>query len=411
MPRRIFSHLYDKTDTMSAYLPYESVYYERIADYYNIVKFAMLALLAVFVLAVAIFCNQDLRAENFKYLFKYIDVDPVATSSNYNDIYYNSNEKTVFAFYKGDLAVIGDGKLKLYNIAGNNILDEKLESENAVCDADGKYLVLYYPGENTLSVYNSFSKLYGITYDYPVISASAGENGSFAVITREASYRSAVYIYNSTFKSVYTWRSNEKYAVSAAVSPDGKNAAVLTYAKHDGTYMRELAVRNISKDKSVLTVSSEGGIPLKAGFFAGGRLYCLFSDGIVFYNKDFEQTEKISFSEEIQFFRAFSDGIVTVTGKTKADCKVSFYGSDGEKKLTKSFQYPVLDVNMIDDNIYLLTDTGIYRYNENGLACAPVQSGAGKMFLFDDGNVLLCYSERTVLVDKTDFAEINSENN
>ena len=403
MPRRILSHLKDRADTMSAYLPYENVYYERIADYYKLIKYGMLVVMAAFVLIVTIFCNRDLRPENFRYLFKYIDVDPVATSANYKDIYYNSNVNTAFAFYKGDLAVIGDGKLNLYNITGNNILSEKLESENAVCDSNGKYLLVYTPGEGSVAVFNSFSKLYTLKYDYPVISAHAGDNGSFAVITRDASYRSTVYIYNSTFKSVYTWRSNEKYAVSASVSPNGKNAAVLSYSQSGGTYARDLIVKNISKDKAELTVSTEGGIPIKTGFFADGSLYCLYSDGITFYNKNFDEKENIKFETTIQMFREFSDGVLIVSGKTKADSVVSYYGSNGTKKFTKNFQYSVLDAKIIDDNIYLLTEGAVYRYDEEGLAFAVADGGATKMFVFDDGNVMLCYDDCTQLIKKEEF--------
>jgi hypothetical protein len=403
MPRRILSHLKDKTDTMSAYLPYENVYYERIAEYYRLIKYGMLVVMAAFVLIVTVFCNKDLRPENFRYLFKYIDVDPVATSANYKDIYYNSNSNTAFAFYKGDLAVIGDGRLNLYHITGNNILSEKLESENAVCDAEGKYLLVYTPGETAVSVFNSFSKLYTLKYDHPVISAHAGDNGGFAVITREANYRSAVYIYNSTFKSVYTWRSNEKYAVSAAVSPNGKNAAVLSYAQSGGTYSRELIVRNISKDKAELTVTTEGGIPIKTAFFADGSFYCLYSDGITFYDKHFEEKETVKFENNIQLFKDFSEGILIVSGKTKADATVSYYESDGTKKFTKNFQYSVLDAKIVEDNIYLLTDGAVYRYDEEGLSFAVAESGALKMFVFDDGNVMLCYDASTKLIDKDEF--------
>ena len=405
MPRRILSHLKDKTETMSAYLPYENIYYERIADYYRLVKYGMLVVMAGFILLVTIFCNQDLRPENFRYLFKYIDVDPVATSANYKDIYYNRNENTSFAFYKGDLAVVGDGRLNLYNIAGNNILREKLESNDAVCDAEGKYLLVYAPGENSVSVFNSFSKLYTLNYDYPVISAHAGDNGSFAVITREEAYRSAVYIYNNTFKSVYTWRSNEKYAVSSSVSPNGKNAAVLSYTQAGGTYLRELTVRNISKDKAELNVSSQGGLPLRVGFFADGSLYCIYSDGIVFYDKNFDEKEEISFTEPLQLFKIFSGGILAITGKTKADSVIHYYETDGDAKFTESFQYSVLDAKMIDDNIYLLTDGAVYRYDEDGLASAKAESGADKMFVFDDGNVMLCYDAGTKLIKKGEFED------
>jgi WD40 repeat protein len=407
MARSFFSKIKDKTDTMSAYLPYESIYYESIADCYKYARNLMIVVFAAVMFFVILLSNQELRPENFRYLFKYIDVDPVAISANYNDIYYDTNDDTFFAFYKGDLAIVGDGKIKLYNIAGNNILDEKLETDNAICCDEGKYLVMYYPGEKNLSVFNSFSKLYSVKYDYPVVSASAGENGSFAVITRDAKYRSVVYIYNSSFKNAYTWKSNEKYAVSAAISPNGKNVAVLTYIQQNGTYLREIAVRNISKDKQMLLSSSEGMMPLKVGFFSNDSMYILHTDGIEFYNKDFEKIKSVSFDDEMQFYNVFSDGIIFVTGKNKSDTTVHYYDTKGNNKLTENFKCSVLDIKLIDGIVYLLTDNEIYRISEKTLAKAEIESGAKTIFLFNDGNVMVCYDSQTKLVKEEDFIKTN----
>ncbi len=407
MAKNFFSRIKDKTDTMAAYLPYESIYYESIADCYKYIRQGMLIVFAGVILLIIILCNQDLRPENFKYLFKYIDVDPVAVSSNYKDIYYDTNDDTFIAFYKGDLAIVGDGKLKLYNIAGNNILDEDLETENAICDSDGKYLVMYSPGMNNVSIFNSFSKLYNIEYDYPVMSASAGDNGSFAVVSRDEKYRSAVYIYNNSFKTSYTWRSNEKYAVSAAVSSNGKNAAILTYIQQDGTYLREIYVRNISKDKQMLSASSEGGMPIKVGFFANDNMYVVYSDGVEFYNKDFKKIKSISFDSEMQFYNTFSDGLACITGKSKSNTIVHYYDANGDEKFVENFQHTVLNIEIVYDTIYLLTDTEIYRFANGAWAKAEIESGAKTMFLFNDGNVMVCYDAQTKLVREDDFKKTN----
>ena len=118
MPHGIFSRIKEKTDTMSVYLPYENVYYEKLADFYGLAKFGAIVVLVIFVLLTTIICRRDLRAENFRYLFKYIDIDPASTSANYKDIYYSAGSSSNFYFYKGDLVLSGDGKLKLYNISG-----------------------------------------------------------------------------------------------------------------------------------------------------------------------------------------------------------------------------------------------------------------------------------------------------
>lgn len=403
MPRGIFSKIKEKTDTMSIYLPYESVYYERLAEFYRLAKYGSLIVLAVFVVLTSVICHKDLRAENFRYLFKYIDVDPSSSSANYKDIYYSAGSTSYFAFYKGDLVLAGDGKLKLYNISGKNILSADIGTENSVCDADGKYLLTYNPGENTVALFNSFSKLYSITYDYPVMSAAAGADGSFAVITRDVDYRSAVYVYNSTFKHVYSVRSNEKYAASAAVSPNGKYVAVLSYSAGNGLYSRELAVRSVSKDKEMLLVGTEGKMPMKVGFFEDSGIFALYSDGISFYSEKFNENKTVSFDEPIQFYRAFDGCIAVITGETKAGAVLNVYDSEGNEKFTKSFPFSVIDVHIIDDKIYLLASDVVYAVEDGEISAANFEGSPEKMFVFDDGNVMICFTDHTKLIQISEF--------
>ncbi|MGN1095885.1 MAG: DUF5711 family protein [Eubacteriales bacterium] len=403
MARGIFSHIKEKTDTMSTYLPYESVYYEKTADFYRIARYGVLIFLALFVVIAGIDCRKDLKAENFRYLFKYIEVNPKSTSASYKDIYYDADDASVFALYKGDLVVAGDGKIKLYNIAGRNIMTGSAEDGKALCDAGGKYLLSYFPGKNTVSLFNSFSKLYSINFDYPVLSASAGRDGSFSVITEDSEYDSVVYVYNSSFKSVYSWKSNGKYAASSTVSPNGKYSAILSYSANGANYDRDLTVRNISKDKVMLSVKTLGKIPISVGFFENSSFYALYADGIEIYGNDFERTGGEEFSYPLQFYRVFDEGIITVTGKTRADASFTFFDSRGHKKFTENFLYSILDIGMNGDKIYLLTDDAVYIYSEGMYKRADAECGACAMFVFDDGNVLLCYEDSTRLLEISDF--------
>lgn len=403
MSRGIFSKIKEKTSTMSAYLPYESVYYEKIAEYYKLAKNCLLIAMAVFVAIVIIFCHRDLRPENIRYLFKYIDSNPISTSSNYNDIYYDSNEKTFFTFYKGDLALVGDGKLKLYTVAGSNILDEKLRFENAVCDSGGKYMLIYSPGEKNVSLFNSFSNVYSASYTHPVISAYSGENGSFAVVTREDRYRSAIYIYNNSFKNIYQWRSNERYACSVAVSPNGKTAAILSYSQSGGTYSRELLIQNVSKDEQILSSVTEGGIPIKTGFFENGGLYSLCSDKLEIYNKKFGKVKSENIDGTVWFCKTFGDGILLVTGKNRANADVRYYSADGEEVFFVKPALSVLDADAVEDTLYLLTDNYVILYSGDTVSRAEIPTGAKRIFVFDDGNAMVCYNDCTQLIYTNDF--------
>lgn len=406
MAHRFLNRLKDikeKTDTMAAYLPYETVYYEKTADFYHIAKYAVLIFLLIFLLISGLFFHKELRTENFRYLFKYVYVDPVSTSANYKDIYYNSDENTAFLLYKGDLAVMGDGYIKLYNIAGRNIMTSKINGEKNLCDNNGKYLITYYPGTNKISIFNSFSKLYEIDFEYPIMSVSSGKDGSFTVITKDADYSCAVYVYNDAFKSVYSWKSNEKYAFSSAVSPNGKNAAILSYAANGGDFSRELSVRNIYKDRVELLSVSEGGMPVSTGFFDDSSFFALYTDGIEFYNEKFKSVFSENFNEDVLMYRVFDECIAVLTGKTKGTPLVTVYQNDGHKKFTESFPYQILDISVLNDRIYLLTDSAVYTVSGGEKKSLPIEKGARAMFVFDDGNILVCYEERTSLLKLSDF--------
>lgn len=395
--------LKEKTDTMATYLPFESVYYEKTADFYRIAKYAVIVFLFVFIIVAGIACRKDLRAENFRYLFKYVDINPVSTTSSYRDIYYFSDSDTVFALYKNDLAVIGDGKIDLYNIAGKNIMTVKTEGDKLLCDGTGKYLISYYPGTGHISLYNSFSKLYEINLDYPVMYVSGGEGGGFAVITRDGEYASAVYVYNGSFRSVYSWKSNEKYAFSCALSPNGRKVAILSYSSNGGNFSRELSVRNVSNDNTELLVSSEGGFPLDVGFFSDSSLYVLYSDGLEIYDSKLSSVCKESFKNDVMTYSVSENGIAVMTGKTLSNVEISLYCREGHKKFTENFPYTVLDSSVYNDRIYLLCDGAVYIISEEETVSAEIAKECRAMFVFDDGNVLLCYNDHTALLKLSDF--------
>ena len=228
-------------------------------------------------------------------------------------------------------------------------------------------------------------------------------SGSFAVITRDKDYRSTVYVYNDSFKIVYSVRSNEKYAADAAVSPNGKYAAVLSYDSNGGVYYRELSVRSISKDEEKLLVKSEGKLPLVVGFFDDSSLFALYSDGISFYDKKFKENISVSFDSQIQFYRVFDDCIAVMTGETKAGAVLHIYDSDGKEKFTESFPFSTIDVNIVDDKIYLLGANAVYSVNDGYVSFAEFEGSPKKMFVFDDGNVMICFSDRTKLIKTSDF--------
>ncbi len=410
MLRGIFSKIRERSDTMSAtFLSRESLYYEKTARYYRTARYAVLLFTLLFVLVGGVICRKDIRAENFRYLFKYIDIDPVSTTGNYKDIHYASDEETFFTLYKGDITLVRDGRVSLYNIAGKNIMNADTGLDRAVCVSDGKYLVAYYAGEKKLTVFNSFSKLYEIDYDYPIMSVSAGKSGGFTVITKDADYPSVVYVYNDAFTLIYAWRSTDKFAFSSALSPDGESLALLSYKSAGANMLREISVRDVEKDKVELISESTGMMPLAVGYFEDGALYSLTLDSIEIYSSKLVSVYNEAFSDDVIMYSVVGDNIAVLTGKTRAGALLTLYSTDGHKRFSESFSFSVLDIEYENGRIYLLSEKGVHIISEKDGTEYFKETGTGvrEMFVFDDGNVLLCYEKGTKLFKLSDFEKIN----
>ena len=62
-----------------------------------------------------------------------------------------------------------------------------------------------------------------------------------------------------------------------------------------------------------------------------------------------------------------------------------------------------MDISVLNDRIYLLTDSAVYTVSGGEKKSLPIEKDARAMFVFDDGNVLVCYEERTSLLKLSDF--------
>ena len=205
-----------------------AAYFTKLAEKYHVAKYVMIVVLAVMILFTAIFGSSELKSENFKYFFKYFQINPFSSSASYSDITFTGNPDMKFSMYKGDLVSLCDGTMTIYSISGRVQLSVEAGNADAI-ESDGKYLALYRRGGNTATLYNSFSDVHTINCNYPITDIDVSADGGFAVVTSEKDSRSSVLVYSKAFSLIYTWKSADKYVSSAELSDNGKCIGIFAY--------------------------------------------------------------------------------------------------------------------------------------------------------------------------------------
>lgn len=115
-----------------------------------------------------------------------------------------------------------------------SLLKSSVAYANPALHATDQYLLVFDRGGNRFTVTNTLQELYHQSTSSPIIDADIGSNGSVAIVTDEAGYKSGVTVYNVANEKLYNWYSSNYYIMSAALSPNKKHLALFTF-KQEGT--------------------------------------------------------------------------------------------------------------------------------------------------------------------------------
>lgn len=374
-------------------LPPGSVYYERLANVYHIAKYAVVVLLVIFVLITAIAGRGELKSENFKYFFKYFQMNPFSRSS-YEGIRYIGNADMKFSMYKGDLFVLCDGNATLYNMAGRAILADHTDGADSF-DSSGKYLAVYRRGAMTAKLYNSFSDVYTVNTEYPITCVCTDGDGGFAVVSSEKGVRTSITVYNQAFAPVYIWRSTDKYAVCCALSDDGSRLGVLAVGTSGGVQYSQLMVKNVLNGETVCEQTYSGEQPLGLCFMKNGDVVSVTDKAMRAYSSKGTEKFEAPLSGELECIEAGELGLTVCTASGNGSL-ISVYDKDMKKTAEFTVGTKVIKTITTEKATYALAYDKFFEY-KGELSATDIDGGAVNMFSLSDGDVLICYPSGTEL--------------
>jgi len=135
----------------------------------------------------------------------------------------------VFAHANSHVASVGTLGLQVLGPDGEETLRSLFRVTSPTITEKGGFFLAYDIGGTSLRVFNASTILSSIETEGIIVSASINKNGWFCIVSQEnTGFRSTVSVYNSTGTPVYMVNVGTGFVLSAELSADNKNLAILS---------------------------------------------------------------------------------------------------------------------------------------------------------------------------------------
>ncbi|MBE6651529.1 MAG: hypothetical protein E7613_09510 [Ruminococcaceae bacterium] len=365
------------------------------------IRYLVVILLLVFVVLAVLFYREDLTVENFRYLMKYVDVKPVTFGSSENtQIDFESDSATVTGSFKEDLVVLTKTSVKIYDLSSEEILSDSHSMTSPALSLGDRFFATYDVGAKYVAVYNSFSKLWSNTFDFPVYDVSLDDNGNFCVVTAEKDHTSALKVYNNNFENIFNWRSVDKYSLTADIysaDSDKVYMAVGTMKNTSaGDLLSEVVILSTDSNKVIASLDFNSELIMKVNFNSAGNIVCLTDKVLRIIAPDGSILSDYSFnSRALRKFECGGEWSAlllneNLVGKMHT---LIIFGANGDTYMVSNINSEVTDICVSESFAFLLGVEEITVIDLKGkqVKAYPSERSYRSVELLDEKNVYLVY--------------------
>ena len=384
--------------------PKVNSYYMVLAGRFKVAKYVAICFLVAFLLTTVVLFRDEITVENLRYLFKDLEMgENVNFSTSGSTISYDSDAQLDLALYKGDLVIAGSSYFYLCDLQGNRRMNEESSFSNPVVVTSDKYLLVYGLSEYTCTLYNTFSKLHTEVFDYPITGAAVSDDGMYAIVTRTAEYKSAVYLYNSSFKrigSIY----KDKYIMDVEFNRDSSEVLIASVYSKDGNYCSEIMNYVPFSETPSSKTEVVGSMALKVGYNDDDGYSVIYDDKIEFYDSEFVLRNTYTFPlNMVPITTEISDKYTLLTYSENIvgnNMRVLVFDSSGELILNADADGQPKKLRCYNKYVFVLLDGKVCKINiSNGnIDYYDTARNAIDLLVVNENSVLVCYSDRTIRV-------------
>lgn len=347
-----------------------SAYYKKSAFAVRISRYAVTFLFITFLLACILIFGNDITAENIQLLAKYITLSDGSSSLYTDEFSITSNENSDLLMMSDNLVVVRNNNISLLDLSGQKLFSYDYSYSSPAVKTDGRSILVHDIEGTELSVFNTFSKIKTLDFDYNVTCADINQKG-LLVVSNEESYRSAIVVYNSHYEEIYRWLSSENYITDAQLSSDGKYV-LATYAEaHDGSYscgviILDTGVNSITPIHSAIITDE---LPIKVGYSSNkDSIYVITDSNIHFFSPDLElsQTHKFNQSKIENYY--IGDDMIILTERNNLSGKsmtLTGLSLSGNEMFNLNVYDEVHDISIGDGKFFALGSKNVFEFSKS----------------------------------------------
>ena len=366
------------------------VYYASVSAGYKVLQRFLWVFFVCFMAVSVILNYKDITYDNFFYLFRDFSSAVDAESTTYETLSYESSPGQQFALYRGGIAVVSPSSISAFTATGRRTLRAESDFSAPFVVCSDQYMLVYDTAGNTFSVYNSFARVYTEKLEYPITDACFGDDGSFAVVTREANRRTVVHIYDKDFNRD-TFR-GDSYMFDIAMDTSANRVAFVYYGPGNGIGQTKISIRERSTLEEIESLSFDGEFPLSCGFMENHR-FSLITDSAI-------RVFQTNFNGETVDMYDYPRGNVTGFHVTKQGAAVSMihssqneviaFDKNGKMLYNGTVQDSIIDIVIYEQYLFLQTNEGVIRLDTESGNEQFLPSGNGRLLLYSENTALVC---------------------
>ena len=255
-----------------------------------------------------------------------------------------------------------------------------------------KYFVVYDTAGTEMAIYNSFSRIYKETFEYPISGAAFDDDGNLAIITRDTDHKSLVHVYNDNFKRMFTVPSSTKYAFDVAMNSHSDRLAIAYYGVGDGSGRTEIVFYSVATEppQEIDTVTVDGEFLLDCGFVNENLFAVVTNRTVRLYDKHFEELDSYDLENGVVSGFCINEYGVGVSYTVNSSNNAIVFDSRGNIKYDEIVNDNVRAISVFEGFVFLRTDAGVVRVDMQTLDEEFLTSGQGKMLIYSADTALVC---------------------
>lgn len=377
-------------------IPFKEKYFFGVSDKYSKVARVLLIVATAYFLLTLIFNSKVLTYNNFNYLMRDLGAAADIAASDYNSISYKNDELRVTKSYRGGIITVSTTDLTIYTATGRKTL---LVNESFVAPeiaTSKKYAVVYDLGGKNYSVYNSFAEISSGSYDYPIGYATASDSGWFALVSKDDTHNSVVYLYDDDCQLRNTYRFGTKYVFSVAINDKGNRIIILASEADGDKFSTYAMLYEPGKDKKLAELKIGDGLPCGCGFAKDGNIQVVTTKSFYVLDKNNARTlNSYEFGDRILNKVSINKNGVSVSFVKKsgsAENEILVFDKNGKMIYNTVVEGSMLDLEYSDECIFVNQSTSILKINTKNdtRQTYKVSDFGTDIIVYDNNNLLLC---------------------